>query len=862
MAFTAPNSGPAASLPPRRHRIRQCLARLWHRSRQRIAPLWIPVRRYIVQHWYCLRQFALVLWIVRVPLTTTAMGLLILTFAPQAQDLFVEFARTSHWWILYFLFVLIVVWAMPTHYAARLLLDTDVRLRRRLPEERALRQKDANQLNEWELGRATCFESSAAFVPRLLGALTFFAVLSGISRSYLNLPDLDQHDVIVAVGWALVEVAVLVVLGLIGFVLYVHYRRKDADLPLLRGLKRANARLAPLWRSISPGRADDELTPDDIASRNLGRLILFGIFVIFAIFFAGGADFAAGVFPRALAVPFILGGWLPFLSYLSGLGRQWRAPLIAGLFGLVSGLTIVLGDDHSVRRIDAAAAAGHVIDISPLPLETEVTMWMRENGCEQNPATCPRPIIIAAEGGASRAGFFMASIIGYFMQEAGSHGLDPNAVRDRLFAISSVSGGSMGAVMVTAALDAKNDSNDYPCVQKPVDLWWGQTIGNWRDCFEALTSGDFLTADFFGFAFNDMWPFAFRDRAAVLEDSWTRRYQTIVTRADKPAVPSACKGLDCSFLALRPRPGHWIPLLVLNGTSEATGGRIITTSLAKTYSPDRQARCPTADGELNCPLFVQADRFHDLLTYQTASDAWFGWVGWYERYFLRNAGGNDVRLSTAAHNSARFPLISPPGSVRSNVDQSIVDRIVDGGYFENYGALGAKELALAIHAVRPQLAPLVIVISNDPDDLIDPGDDSNPPMSKGQLQAERRDELKRARAQVNTTEWVTDISTPVVSITNARTAHGLLGVAELRNALHDAIGCHALLMQIRVWPQYENNSSESKAVSMSWWLSTPIQRHLHQQTEDQMEGNQNGRHLNAIWQELQHSSCIPPEKTN
>jgi hypothetical protein len=50
---------------------------------------------------------------------------LLLGATPQAQDIFVEFARSSPWWMLWFLFVLVAVWAMPTHYAARLLLDTD-----------------------------------------------------------------------------------------------------------------------------------------------------------------------------------------------------------------------------------------------------------------------------------------------------------------------------------------------------------------------------------------------------------------------------------------------------------------------------------------------------------------------------------------------------------------------------------------------------------------------------------------------------------------------------------------------------------------------------------------------------------------
>ena len=223
----------------------------------------------------------------------------------------------------------------------------------------------------------------------------------------------------------------------------------------------------------------------------------------------------------------------------------------------------------------------------------------------------------------------MASIIGYFMQEAPTHDFDANEVRNRLFGISGVSGGSMGAVMVTAALDAKVDSKDHPCTRSPFALWWGQQINNWRDCFETLTSGDFLSADFFGFAFNDMLPFSLgRDRAAVLEDTWNDRYQAAVTRADLSNYLS-CKGLSCPFFTLRPREGHWIPLLVLNGTSEATGGRIVTTLLATTYKP--ASKCPTSQSSAGCVLFVDADRFHDLLSYKADSS---GWLGFFQRAVL------------------------------------------------------------------------------------------------------------------------------------------------------------------------------------------------------------------------------------
>jgi hypothetical protein len=821
-----------------------------------------------------------VLWVVRVPLSTTVLGLLLLGLAPQAQDLFVEFTLkapipllpflfVSPGLTIFFLLVLIGVWAMPTHYAARMLVDTDERLGDLLAAEGHLKQKkrQSEQLSDEERRKPLCLEGSVVHVPRLLGELTFVAVLFAILRSYQNLPSLDPSEgVTTAVKDALIEMAVLIVLCAIAFVIYVRNRPKNADVPILRWLKHLNKKMACFWRAISPGRSDDE---EDEASRDIGRFILSLLFIVFLGIFCFGADSAGRWFPRAMAVPFILGGWLPFLSYLSGFGRQWRAPLLIGAFAMSAALALVLGDNHSVRLIDADKTAGRHVDLTPIPLQDGVHLWMSENGClptEDNqastnttqPAPCPRPIIFAAAGGASRAGFFMASIIGYFLQpeEAAKYGLDVEQVRKRIFAISSVSGGSMGAVMVTAALNAaKTDAKALPCIHGSVDQWWGQTVNYWRDCFEALTSGDFLTGDFFGFAFNDMLPFGpWRDRAAVLEDSWRDRYLQVVTNPDKSFALPSCQGLECPFLSLTPQPSHWIPLLVLNGTSEATGSRIVTTPLASTYGRDTKTayskpfRCPTVIVPSGCQLFVQADRFHDLLNADVKPRHWFGWLGFFERYLLGGAINNDIRLSTAAHNSARFPLISPPGSVRNN-EQRIVDRIVDGGYFENYGALSAKELALAVHAIQPDLDPLVIVISNDPSDSLDPNDDAT------------SDQPSPPRPQANSGELVTDITGPLTTFANARTAHGILAVDELRSALHAAVPeCEkpVMMIQVRVWPD------KGKDLSMSWWESSLVQRQLHQQTEDDKVQRQLGQtnkggndpHLTAIWRQMKATlSC-------
>ena len=126
----------------------------------------MPQRTGLFRLWQCILQFALILWIVRVAVAMTALGLLLLGLAPQAQDLFVEFADVPAWRMVLFVCVMVVVWAMPTHYAARLLLDTDERFRRLVATQQ-------------EPEHAHFLEVAARWVPRVLGLLTFVAVLIG-----------------------------------------------------------------------------------------------------------------------------------------------------------------------------------------------------------------------------------------------------------------------------------------------------------------------------------------------------------------------------------------------------------------------------------------------------------------------------------------------------------------------------------------------------------------------------------------------------------------------------------------------------------------------------------------------------------
>jgi hypothetical protein len=153
---------------------------------------------------------------------------------------------------------------------------------------------------------------------------------------------------------------------------------------------------------------------------------------------------------------------------------------------------------------------------------------------------------------------------------------------------------------------------------------------------------------------------------------------------------------------------------------------------------------------------------------------------------------------------------------------------------------------LAVHAIAPQLDPLVIVISNDPADQLEAADDVGD------------DQQVRPHPTAAAGEVLTEVTAPLTSVINVRTAHGVQAVDELRTALHASIPeCDKLVIQLRISPDGD------KPLSMSWWESPLVQRRIHRQTEgDQNAGlgkehNQNLPRLKAIWQEMQSSSCGP-----
>src|ERR1043165_4102613 len=114
----------------------------------------------LARFWIRVLDFGLTLWVLRAILVAVLLGFAILGLAPQAQDLLVDVAAGPWWYTLLFLLATFLVWAVPTHYASRLLVTTDARYL----------QCVNNRPHSW-IGRLQ------TWMPRALGWLAFLAML-------------------------------------------------------------------------------------------------------------------------------------------------------------------------------------------------------------------------------------------------------------------------------------------------------------------------------------------------------------------------------------------------------------------------------------------------------------------------------------------------------------------------------------------------------------------------------------------------------------------------------------------------------------------------------------------------------------
>ena len=763
-----------------------------------------------------IRRWLRVLWICRASALSVAVGV-ILAFRPQVHDLFLDVATPGQEakegaakGAALLGFYLTVFWALPVHAVARLAVSDPWWVDSPYAPSDPSRRRAAAEL----------FAAPAAWIPRLLGVGCYIVAIGAAFYAWSDMPIAHDEPLARQVGGAIrADLEVLAGFGLL-FATYAFCRRR-------------------LAHALLPGRAGPVRPRINVMERSKG----WGGWLDEAVAFLGVAALVYQLtqpvfdwtFVRLWLLPMLLGAWTPVIGLLSRAGYRWRAPLeILAVAALVAGF-FAFGDNHKSATESAAAKRP--------TLAEAVRIWKKLN-CEgrnddDHYKSCASPIVALISGGASRSGFFAASVLGLLTDvscekpDAGGKCQSPRFA-DRLFAISSVSGGSVGAALYARALADRRVDGGPPCDPgQGSPNYFRADDGSWRRCLQKILADDFLSPVIAGLGFRDVLGFAasafdpcdWPDRGQRIELAISRSY---LFYKDKDHPEANCvskrkRGLDAPFVSLAPSAAapRWRPILLLNSTDAQTGKRFVFSGV-------------TPGGDNDEPRWLEAAYdFHQAFP------------------------GQDIHIVAAAHDSARFPVISPAGALYNNctvATPGILDRLesmlqptpcaklVDGGYFDNYGAATARDLVQAL-IDEEGLKPFILLIANDPE-VVDAA------AFAGKDPTGKPNDLQGAAAS-----WLFPlIAAPVDAVIDTATGRGELAIEEVRRLVapqkldDDAQDpsclargggnenpCFAVVAVHS--PSVRNDTSAAvikrrlNGVSMSWWLSKPVQQYLDNQLE-------------------------------
>lgn len=319
------------------------------------------------------------------------------------------------------------------------------------------------------------------------------------------------------------------------------------------------------------------------------------------------------------------------LSSLVRAGRRWNLPLIPGL--LIAAFVFSyfnLNDNHSIRgRSDnfRVSAFGH-----------SFADWRASRPDESRYSEYP-VILVSAEGGGIRAAYFTGITLARLVDRC-------PRLASHIFAVSGVSGGSVGATVFAAAMKA-----DPPDIDSDRCTPESGGIGKYERRMAAVLGEDHLSPLLARMYFPDFLqrflplPIDAFDRQRGLELSLEEAFRREFG-SDLLAMPFS------RFKPSSSTPG--VPFLILNTTWVETGERIAIAPF----------------------VFLNEDFTRLQSLGEIAPDF-------------------DPRASAAAGASARFPIVSPAGHLPDGIGRR---RFVDGGYVDNSGAETVMEMVRSIAA--------------------------------------------------------------------------------------------------------------------------------------------------------------------
>lgn len=428
------------------------------------------------------------------------------------------------------------------------------------------------------------------------------------------------------------------------------------------------------------------------------RWALGGSFVIALVFFLASCLFVqqTGTLGSMAIVLLAMALWVSFGSVLVFVGMKTKVPVLMLLL-LVALISSRWADNHVVPTFPETSAL-----VTGRPTVTEAFDRWSARLAHDYPAERTHPVfIVATEGGGIRAAYWTAAVL-----TALDDGI--KGFRDHLFAVSGVSGGSVGAAVYAALATRQADSpGTLPYLRPAAQQMLAYDA--LAPTLSAMTQQDFVQR-FIAYPF-------LPDRARALEGGWERAWQEANAGDDR---------FSKGFLALMRGREARMPSFFFNGTAVETGGRMVGS---------------------NCRLTPEAPELSNTLD-------------------VFAAAGYDLRVSTTAHNSARFTYVSPAGTFLRNplgYPESPYDckpgarceHVVDGGYFDNSGAITAAEIVNVIRRRAREngiaITPYVLVIRYTP---------LNPPPVSPEL-------------------WVNEALSPLRALLNARGSRAVLAVQQI-----------------------------------------------------------------------------------
>ena len=475
---------------------------------------------------------------------------------------------------------------------------------------------------------------------------------------------------------------------------------------------------------------------------NRGQLLVMGVSLISSFLLAALLNWQPVVVGRALGAPSIgllaaMSLCLFFSLVLVLLPRSFGLPSLV-LPALAS--AAIVGYLQPYRPI-AGLGLRPGADMRPA-LADHLAQWkQRRSAADDDPI-----IVVAAEGGGVRAALWTALAL------ARLNDATCGVFQHRVYAISGVSGGSLGAAFYVAQLAELGPG--FAATRKGC---WLQGSRLSQEAVKFFLNKDFLSPVLGAYLFGDlMRQFPGPNllpggRGRVLEDTWAQDWQQGLSGQRTGPNRFAAPFLDL----YRGDALYELPLLFLNATTVEDGKRAIAAPVRSSH--------------------VDAfDLFHDQLA------------------------THGMTLATAVHNSARFPFVSPPGFIeqRSEPGGSALKpwgRVVDGGYFENSGAATAHEIVDQIAAAQGGKRDNihVLILANAPRDAdeqlcreILEAAPNTPPLC-------RTDTIK---GDAPSRAWLPDITAPAQAMMATREARGSLAKAALAQAIGDPRRVHELYL--------------------------------------------------------------------